>query len=238
LMADVPLGAFLSGGLDSSLVTALVCRLSPGPVETFSVGYRERAFSELGYAAEVSRHLGTVHREVVIGAEEFFGELPHLIWHEDEPITWPSSVALYFVSRLASKHVKVVLTGEGGDELFAGYERYRWTLWNLRANCLYGQLPGLLRRRIRNWIQSSRLLKADLRRKLGHTFLGREARLESLYLDNFYGAFSQRELEAALGTPGGGAYENFLRYWNRRDGTALARMLYTDQKTYLVELLM
>ena len=238
LMADVPLGAFLSGGLDSSLVTALVCRLRPGPVETFSVGYRERAFSELGYAAEVSRYLGTVHREVVIDAEEFFGELPHLIWHEDEPICWPSSVSLYFVSRLASEHVKVVLTGEGGDELFAGYERYRWTLWNLRANNLYQRLPGFLRRRIRNWIESSRLLKADLRRKLGHTFLGREPRLESLYLDNFYGAFSQTELESVLKMSAGGAYENFLHYWNRRDGTALARMLYADQKTYLVELLM
>jgi asparagine synthase (glutamine-hydrolysing) len=239
LMSDVPLGAFLSGGLDSSAITSLVCRMAPAPVKTFSVGYPEARYSELGYARQVARALGAEHREVIVTRDAFFEALPRLIWHEDKPITWPSSVALYFVARLASGHVKVVLTGEGGDELFAGYERYRWTLWNLRAGRAYAALPAGLRRAVRRWIRTAPLLNASLRRKLGHTFLGREASIESLYLDNFLGAFGRdgqaRLLEAESGSP----YASYLTYWNRRaDAPFLSRLLYADQKTYLVELLM
>ena len=74
---------------------------------------------------QVAAAIGTEHHEVVVGMEDFFNALPRLIWHEDEPITWPSSVSLYFVSKLAAEHVKVVLTGEGSDEMFGGYARYR-----------------------------------------------------------------------------------------------------------------
>src|SRR5581483_4819057 len=117
LMSDVPLGMFLSGGVDSSAIAAIMKRLTDGPVKTFAVGYRESAFSELSYARHVADSIGTQHEETVIGMEDFFNALPRLIWHEDEPITWPSSVSLYFVSKLAARHVKVVLTGEGSDEL-------------------------------------------------------------------------------------------------------------------------
>jgi asparagine synthase (glutamine-hydrolysing) len=103
LMSDVPLGMFLSGGLDSSAIAALMKRAVPGPVKTFAVGYRETAYSELGYARQVADSLGTEHHEVLVGQEEFFGALPRMIWHEDEPITWPSSVSLYFVSKLAAE---------------------------------------------------------------------------------------------------------------------------------------
>ncbi len=108
---------------------------------------------------------------------QFFDALPGLIWHEDEPITWPSSVSLYFVSKLAAEQVKVVLTGEGSDELFGGYERYRWNILNQKYARMYGFLPGGLRTWIRESIASTNLLQASARRKIGHTFIGRDPRL-------------------------------------------------------------
>src|SRR5205807_7435830 len=137
LMSDVPLGVFLSGGLDSSSIAAVMASLRKEPIETFSVGYSESEYSELPYARAVAKHIHAEYNEVVLGPEDFFASLPQLIWHEDEPLVWPSSVALFFVSRLASEKVKVVLTGEGGDELFAGYLKYRVALWNLRGGPLY-----------------------------------------------------------------------------------------------------
>lgn len=239
LMSDVPLGMFLSGGLDSSAIAALIKRMVTGPVKTFSVGYREARYSELGYAAQVARVIGTDHHEVLLGRKEFFDALPKLIWHEDEPITWPSSVSLYFVSRLAAEQVKVVLTGEGSDELFGGYERYRWNLLNSRALGWYRLLPAGMRRTIRDQIASSSLLRASLRRKMSHTFLGREDTIESLYLENFYCAFTLPEQASLLASPSAGVFANYRRAWDHAaSSTALRRMLYADQKTYLVELLM
>src|SRR5262249_50430638 len=159
---------------DSSAIAALTKRLTTGPVKTFAVGYKEEQYSELAYAAEVARTIGTDHHEIVVGMEDFFNALPMLIWHEDEPITWPSSVSLHFVSKLAASQVKVVLTGEGSDELFAGYSRYHWNEMNLRAANWYRMVPGPLRRAIRSGIGTSGLLKAELRRKLEHSFIGRE----------------------------------------------------------------
>jgi asparagine synthase (glutamine-hydrolysing) len=240
LMSDVPLGMFLSGGLDSSAIAALIKRMTTGPVETFSVGYREAQFSELGYARQVAGSIGTDHHEVVVGMEDFFNALPRLVWHEDEPITWPSSVSLYFVSKLASERVKVVLTGEGSDELFGGYARYRFYMLNQRWARIYGLLPEGLRRRIREQVGATRLLSAAPRRKLQHTFIGRDSGVEALYLDNFYSAFSGADQRALFPPLAGGApYAGFLDYWNTgRADSPLQRMLYADQKTYLVELLM
>ena len=145
LMSDVPLGMFLSGGLDSSAIAGVMRRISSGPVKTFSVGYDEAQFSELSYARIVAEKIGTEHYEVLVGMDDFFTALPSLIWHEDEPIAWPSSVSLFFVSRLASEQVKVVLTGEGSDELFAGYGRYRYQLWNQRWAERWNTLPRLFK---------------------------------------------------------------------------------------------
>src|ERR1700690_3869013 len=128
LMSDVPLGVFLSGGVDSSAVAALMTKIRREPIETFSVGYSEQTYSELPYARTVAEHIKSKHYEVVVSEEDFFGALPHLIWHEDEPIVWPSSVSLYFVAKLARERVVVVLTGEGADETLAGYTRYPFTL--------------------------------------------------------------------------------------------------------------
>jgi asparagine synthase (glutamine-hydrolysing) len=237
LMSDVPLGMFLSGGVDSSAIAALMKRMVDGPVETFSVGYREAPYSELGYARQVSRAIGTRHREVVVGMNDFFGSLPGLIWHEDEPIAWPSSVSLHFVSKLAREHVKVVLTGEGSDELFAGYARYRFYLLNRRWLGAWRLLPASLRRALRDRVATTRLLSGGPRRKLQHTFLGRGEDLESLYLDNFYSAFSAADQARLFSLPEGSPHAEYLRYWDR-PGSDLQRMLYADQKTYLVELLM
>ncbi|MFL6415562.1 MAG: asparagine synthase (glutamine-hydrolyzing) [Bryobacteraceae bacterium] len=239
LMSDVPLGMFLSGGLDSSVIAALMKRMRSEPVKTFAVGYREEAYSELAYARQVSEAIGTDHHEIVISSEDFFNALPRLIWHEDEPIAWPSSVSLYFVSRLAAEHVTVVLTGEGSDELFAGYHRYQHYLFNRRWADLYEAVPVLLRSGVRNAIDSSTLISRDLRRKLQHTFLGRDASVESLQLDNFYGAFSGSERDAMLlKRSNSNPYQSYLDYWNSRTGSTVSQMLYADAKTYLVELLM
>ena len=231
LMSDVPLGVFLSGGVDSSAIAALMARMVSGPVSTFAVGYREGAYSELGYARKVAGWIGTNHHEVVVERDDFFNALPELVWHEDEPIAWPSSVSLYFVSRLASQRVKVVLTGEGSDELFAGYARYRFFLRNRKWAAWYKMMPEGFRRGIQDRITSSAVLSASFRRKLQHTFLARGESLESLYLDNFCCAFSDQP----------GAYQSYLRCWNKPGAecmSLLSRLLYADQKTYMVELLM
>jgi len=242
LMSEVPLGVFLSGGLDSSAVAAMATKLR-GPLQTFSVGYDEYAYSELPYARTVAKYLGAEHHEVLLSRQAFFDSLPKLIWHEDEPIVWPSSVALYFVSQLARQHVTVVLTGEGSDETLGGYTRYAWTLWNRRADSAYrAVIPPALRRWIRAEIHSANL-GSVLRRKLEHTCLGRDgASWESFYFDNFYSAFSTTEqfelFNESLRAEFGSAYEGSMQFWRKADGSLLSRLLYTDIKTYLVELLM
>ena len=243
LMSDVPLGVFLSGGLDSSAVAALTTKIRQEPIQTFSVGYGEQRFSELPYARTVAEHLRSRHHEVHVSWEDFFQTLPRLIWHEDEPVVWPSSVALYFVARLAREHVTVVLTGEGSDETLAGYTRYAWTLLNSRMDRVYRSItPAGLRALLRRAIGGSPIAGA-YKRKLEHTFLGRDgASWPSFYFDNFYCAFSASDQEELL-TPdakqsGGDAYAGSMRYWNGSTGDLLHRLLYTDIKTYLVELLM
>jgi asparagine synthase (glutamine-hydrolysing) len=244
LMSDVPLGMFLSGGIDSSTIAALMKRMVADPeqkIKSFSVGYREVEYSELGFARELANEINTDHHEVTLGMEEFFNHLPRLIWHEDEPIVWPSSVSLYFVSKLAAEEVKVVLTGEGADEIFAGYGRYQHHATNEGHAALYGKVPAGLRKGIRNLVAGSSLLPADLRRKAQHTIVGRELSFESLYLDNFYSAFSAEEQQGLTKQhyAGQSAYAEYMGYRNKRAGTdPLTQLLYADQKTYLVELLM
>jgi asparagine synthase (glutamine-hydrolysing) len=243
LMSDVPLGVFLSGGLDSSAVAALTTKIRTEPIETFAVGYGEEAFSELPYARTVAAHLKSKHHEVSVSREQFFQTLPRLIWHEDEPVVWPSSVALYFVARLARERVTVVLTGEGSDETLGGYTRYPWTLMNSRMDSVYRRLtPAALRGLVRKGINGGPL-SAAMKRKLEHTFLVRDgASWPSFYFDNFYSAFSTAEQDEVL-TPeaklmAGEAYAGSMKYWDVSSGDLLHRLLYTDIKTYLVELLM
>jgi asparagine synthase (glutamine-hydrolysing) len=124
LVSDVPFGAFLSGGIDSSVVTTLMARNLSQPVKTFSIGFREQAFNELPAARAVARHIGADHHEFVVDADAV-SLLPDLVWYCDEPFGDSSSIPTYLVAKMAVRHVKMVLSGDGGDELFAGYERYR-----------------------------------------------------------------------------------------------------------------
>ncbi len=201
LMSEVPLGVFLSGGLDSSAVAALTKKIRRDRIQTFAVGYGEERFSELGYARQVAKHIQSEHHEVRLSREDFFASLPKLIWHEDEPLVWPSSVALYFVARLAREHVTVVLTGEGSDETLAGYTRYAWTLTNARMDRAYRAVtPDPLRQFVRKMIQAGPL-GASLHRKLEHTFLVRDGNSwPSFYFDNFFSAFAAAE-QSDLLTP-------------------------------------
>ena len=117
-----------------------MARMIDRPLQTFSVAFKDRAFNELEYAREVARAIRADSHEIVIDDRDFFGALPKLVWHEDEPIAHTSSVPLYFVSKLAREHVTVVLTGEGSDELLAGYGKYPRVAWNWRAGTVYERM--------------------------------------------------------------------------------------------------
>jgi asparagine synthase (glutamine-hydrolysing) len=239
LMADVPLGMFLSGGIDSSAIAALMARESTRPIETFSVAFRDRAFNELTYARAVADAIGANRHEVVIDGADFFGALPRLVWHEDEPIAHPSSVPLHFVSALAREHVKVVLTGEGSDELLGGYGKYPRTLLNWTAGAFYERaLPAAVRRAVASAVIPR--LPRRLHHYASRSFLARPRTADAMFLDNFAAIplSLQRELLTSAAR-GPNPYAGSLEYFERGTQTnVLDRLLYTDLKTYLVELLM
>jgi len=242
LMADVPLGMFLSGGLDSSAIAALMAGMIDRPLQTFSVAFRQRAFSELDYARQVSTAIKADAHEIVIDEQDFFGALPRLVWHEDEPIAHPSSVPLYFVSQLASRHVKVVLTGEGSDELLAGYGKYPRALINWRAGKYWSLAPEPVRQFVSDTLIPR--LPGRVARYAKRSFLGMPRTPEAMFFDNFAAIGLRRQ--ATLLDPGFAGlaarepYAPSRAYFDLPNGssTTLDRLLYTDLKTYLVELLM
>lgn len=150
LMSEVPLGAFLSGGIDSSAVVALMAQESSDPVKTFSIGFEEQDFSELHHARRVAEHVGADHHEFVVRPDAM-EVLPTLVEHYGEPFADSSAIPSYYVSRETRQYVTVALNGDGGDECFAGYERY--AAMNLAQS--YAALPGVLRNGlIRNAVQA------------------------------------------------------------------------------------
>lgn len=242
LMSDVPLGMFLSGGIDSSAIAAVMSELVDDPIKTFSVGFAEREANEFSFARQVARKFNTDHHEITITPDQFFDALPQLVWHEDEPLGFEASVPLYFVSKLAQEHVKVVLTGEGSDETLAGYARYRKALTLLGYGEKYEALtPEFVRGAVRSGVAA---LPGVLNRKLARTFLARDADVEDLFFDNFaiFGKRQQRGLftrETAERIGGSSPYAN-LHHWLDQAGaeSLLDRLLYVDIRSYLHELLM
>ena len=167
LRSDVPLGAFLSGGIDSTVITGLMQEQLDRPVQTFSIGFPVKAFDERHYARQASKMLGTDHRESVVEPDAL-SILPELVWHYDEPFGDSSAIPTMYLSRMAREHVTVALTGDAGDELFCGYDRYR----AVRMMQQMARLPRWARRmtaRAASWLPTSVRQKSLLRR--GRRFL-------------------------------------------------------------------
>ena len=163
LMSEVPLGAFLSGGIDSSAVVALMSEVSSSPVKTFSIGFEEQDFSELHHARRVAEHVGADHHEFIVRPDAL-EVLPTLVEHYGEPYADSSAIPTYYVSRETRRHVTVALNGDGGDECFAGYERYA----AMQLSERYRKLPEVLREQVIHravrMLPSSELRPSFLRR--------------------------------------------------------------------------
>ncbi|HKQ51340.1 MAG TPA: asparagine synthase (glutamine-hydrolyzing) [Pyrinomonadaceae bacterium] len=231
LVADVPLGAFLSGGVDSSAVVGLMARHTNRPVKTFSIGFHEDSYDELRYARIAAERFGTEHHEFVV-TPDICHVVEELAWHLDEPFADSSAIPTYAVSKLAREHVKVVLSGDGGDELFAGYTRYVID----RGRSGFARLPRVVRRG----------LMQPLSRSLPHGAWGRNY-LHNVaqdpldrYLDSvsFFTSLAKRSLYASgfaaqlNGTQRAAAL--FAEHAeNATTADPLETLLYLDSKTYL-----
>jgi asparagine synthase (glutamine-hydrolysing) len=234
LISDVPLGAMLSGGTDSSTVVALMARASSAPVKTFAIGFRNEDFDESKYAREVARHFGTEHHELLL-QPDIAATTQKLTSSMEEPFGDSSMLPTYFVSCLAREHVTVALSGDGGDEMFAGYNRYRLHM----ERQVFDKVPQPLRRFYRERIFP--LLPQNLRgRKFSYNI---SLPWQERYADalTFVSAF---ERDTALLTKefrdvileSGDPTQILLRYFKEAPASdPVSQMIYVDTKTYLVE---
>ncbi|MDP2318103.1 MAG: asparagine synthase (glutamine-hydrolyzing) [Acidobacteriota bacterium] len=235
MIADVPLGAFLSGGLDSSAVVAIMTRQMNRPVDTFSIGFDFGAeFNELPDARRVSQHCGTNHHEVVVHAKELADTLQTLVYHFDEPFGDDASFPTYLVSRLARQHVTVALTGEGGDELFGGYRRYSAARWLRLMRAATAGLAGPVMAPVVGALPRFRRIK-----KLVETIgvaddVARYAGLLRVFSDDGLRHLVDARLEHATL-----AYDSltaYRRYFSEASaGDELNQYMYVDTKTWLVD---
>lgn len=206
LAGNAPTGIFLSGGIDSTLITALVQRLRPGPIQTFSVGYRDAPdIDELGPARWVAQTLGTRHQEIVIDYDDLVSYLPHLVHAQDEPLADWNCVPLHYVSRLASEQgLPVALVGEGSDEQFAGYSHYlRYLRLDGGAWSAYRRLPGWLRNGLHR-VADPIMRRSPLPREI-RELVRRAAADEPLFLSGAVAAWEcdKHDLMAGVGLAGG-----------------------------------
>jgi asparagine synthase (glutamine-hydrolysing) len=236
LMSDVPLGVFLSGGLDSAAIAGLVAPMIAGPLRTFSVGFDEPEANELPWARLAARAAGALHREVVVSRSAFFRALPLLVWHEDEPIAFTSSVPLYYLARVAAEDVKVVLTGEGADEIFLGYNRYRIAAWNERLGRAWRVMAPARARRAT--ARAARRLPGTLGRRARRTFVALGDDPRALALENFAVFPEELRSRLLLDPNGADAFAPAVERWEDAPGGAAESMSRADLQTYLVELLM
>ncbi|RME94828.1 MAG: asparagine synthase (glutamine-hydrolyzing) [Bacteroidetes bacterium] len=158
MIADVPVGVFLSGGIDSSLLCAVLAKHSPQPINTFTIGFHEKELDEAPYARAIADHLGTRHQELYCSATEFEAILPDYFQMYDEPFGDSSGIPTYLVSKLAQQHVKVALSADGADELFGGYTKYQYTA---RFIARYQKLPTWIRNSASRFLASSLPLIAN-----------------------------------------------------------------------------
>lgn len=230
LRSDVPLGVFLSGGLDSSAVVAMMAELGAPRIDTFSVAWRlGGSFDETPYAREVAARFNTNHYEYFIEPKDFLDFIDSYIWHMDEPVTEAAGISLYYIAKLAKEQVTVILSGEGSDEVFGGYpiyrymdilERYRRVPRLLRQRCL-NPLLGLLGEKFRKYAALSELELE--RRYLGVSFYD-EALKDSLYSRDGYRL-----------SRGHSVYDQLAPYYAKTAGLdPQRRMQYLDLKTWLV----
>ena len=229
LMSDVPIGAFLSGGLDSSTVVACMSQTMTEPVKTFSVGYADDPeSSELGYARLVADHFKTDHHEYILGADDFFESLDLLLAHTEEPIVESAAVALYRLSKLAREHVTVILSGEGGDEILAGYPLYQIMPKVDRMHALVGRLPhSLVRMAARGLTKEKHLKYADwMSTPLARRYQGISNDVTPHIKDRMFDDSLMRGPDRV------GAY--FEALFNALPNSSrLRRMTYVDLKTWL-----
>jgi asparagine synthase (glutamine-hydrolysing) len=229
LRSDVPLGVLLSGGVDSSAVTGLLARAG-GRVKTFSIAFDAGpAFNELSYARRVAREFATEHHEVVLTPQAFRDFVPSFVYHMDEPVTEAPAIPLYFVSKLSQQHVKVVLSGEGSDELFGGYPIHRYMQWIER----FHRAPARLRT-----AATRALLAATASQKLHKYARLAQLPLERRYLNvHLYDPALRRWIYTAEFRRRIAGFDPVSRlepYFERTAGRdVLSRLLYVDTKTWL-----
>ncbi len=232
LISEVPLGAFLSGGVDSSAVVGLMSQIMDKPVKTFSIGFREDSFDELKYARLAAREFRTDHHEFIL-TPDFVEAVDDLVWHYDEPFADPSTLPTYMVSKLAREFVTVILSGDGGDELFAGYTRYAT---DKRRSGL-GRLPRSIRERIIRPLSEAMPHRATGKNFLFNISLDAAAR----YIDSISQFNSSRKKRLYAGSyrsqmnGGFGAGEEVYGRLagNVSTGNPTDTLLYLDSKTYL-----
>ena len=246
MMSDVPLGVFLSGGIDSSAIAAIMAKNMSDPLKAFTIGFEKPYYSEAPYAKAVAETFGIELEEVVLTPNDFIDSIEKLIWHEDKPITWPSGVALYFIAKKAQEKIKVVLTGEGSDELFGGYDKYWVTNWNLEYGKYFDWMfPDKIKEKyIKKWLW--RLpIPLKLKKMISHTPLYHLLDLSQIHFDNFYSTFPSYQQKSLFSsdfrreTTGAQIYNGSSLHFNEASApSTMEKLLYTDIKTYLVQLLM